>query len=68
MTTDTCQWCKGYQEMAAWLEGKSIPSAQHALDSRLATLNGDPYNEGGTTATRDYIAGNLAVAEAPTHH
>lgn len=56
-TIGSCQWCRGYEEQSAWLQGKTLADAEYALRSRLATLgDGDPYNEGGNVATRDYIA------------
>jgi hypothetical protein len=55
---------KGYQDQAAWLEGKSIPEAQQALDARQATLADNPYNRGGTLATADYIAAAMTRAIA----
>lgn len=50
-------FARGYSEQMAWLEGKTVEEAQHALISRAATLGDGDYNLGGDTATRDYIAG-----------
>lgn len=62
MTTGTahehdteCQWCRGYEEQAGWLQGKTLAGAEQALDARRATLEADPYNDGGNIATQDYI-------------
>lgn len=54
--TETCEWCRGYQEQTAWLAGKSLAAARNALVSRRATLEDGPYNDGGTAAVADYIA------------
>lgn len=52
-----CQWCRGYEEQAAWLEGSTLAEAEQSLTAREATLApGEPYNDGCTVATRDYIA------------
>jgi hypothetical protein len=48
-------WVRGYEDQAAWLRGKSRAEAQQALEAREATLSADPYNDGGTQATRNYI-------------
>lgn len=58
---NACAWCRGYEEQAAWLQGKSGSEAEHALAERLATLSGAPYNDGGTVATRDYITAQEAT-------
>jgi hypothetical protein len=59
---------RGYCEQMAWLdrEGLSVPSAEHALSQRLATLDPDGYNEGGHQATRDYIMRQVSPPEPET--
>jgi hypothetical protein len=47
---------RGYAEQTAWLRGKSLPDAEHALAERMATLEDNAYNRGGTQATADFIA------------
>lgn len=47
---------RGYRDQRDWLQGKSIPEAQQALQARLATMEWNDYNIGGNRATADYIA------------
>ena len=47
---------RGYADQQAWLAGKTLSEAEHALDGRRATVNHDSaYNRGGTDATEAYV-------------
>lgn len=50
-------WHQGYADQTAWLTdgGKTAAEAEHALTERRASQAANPYNEGATAATRDYI-------------
>lgn len=51
------EYQKGYDAQNEWLAGRDLPTAEHALDLRLASIdNAHPYNRGGNDATRAYIA------------
>ena len=51
---------RGHDDQAAFLRGKTLAEARHCLAARLATLEGNAYNQGGNRATRRYIGERLA--------
>lgn len=58
-------WEQGYRDQTTWLETQNLPldHAEHSLTQRLASTARGDYNNGGTAATRDYIA-RLTTAAA----
>lgn len=54
---------RGYADQTAWLQGKTLAEAEHALDGRQTSVdNTNPYNRGALKATKDFIAALKASA------